>query len=292
MSGVPRPCLSAFWRDRAGIFITTDYLYVQTHPLPFSGCLLGLDFHHALDPGNAMLKATPGPILRTCDQSSLHRIAVYVAQLLNPFVFVPHVDVIVTSFPERAATGELPELVRNVLLEHLNRDRRAGAFRLADEQVNVLRHDDIPGHVEFVPYSHPLQGLLEGATCFWRGQQWGAAVATESDEVQIASLLKTLQSPRRGQEDKPESGGGAVMDEYPRKPPPCLSKERKDKDGAPREYPESVSSLSLRHDWLHILTWGHERNMRHASDLSTLGISHHNSCVVEEQAGGAIHFYF
>jgi hypothetical protein len=132
---------------------------------------------------------------------------VYVAQLLNPLVFVPHVEVIVTSFPERAATDEPLELVRDVLLEHLNCDRQVGAFRLADQQVNVLRHDDIAGYVESIPLSYSLQSLLESATCFWRGQQWGSAVATEGDEVKAASLLKTLQSPRPEQEDKPESGG-------------------------------------------------------------------------------------
>src|SRR5207245_368533 len=54
---VPCPCLSWFWRDRAGQFIPTDYLQGQAKPFPFSSCPLGLDFHHTLDAGNVTTKA-------------------------------------------------------------------------------------------------------------------------------------------------------------------------------------------------------------------------------------------
>src|SRR5437667_4921971 len=119
---VPCPCLSWFWRDRAGQFIPTDYLQGQAEPFPFSSCPLGLDFHHTLDAGNVMTKAAPRQLFRTFDQPSLHRIAMDVA-----------FEVIVTRLPEWTARGELVKLVGNDLLKHLNRHRQAGAFRLADQ---------------------------------------------------------------------------------------------------------------------------------------------------------------
>jgi len=58
--GVPCPCLSRGWRDRAGVFIPRNEQYRHPKPLPFPRRPLGIDFHHALNSGNIMAAPRPG----------------------------------------------------------------------------------------------------------------------------------------------------------------------------------------------------------------------------------------
>ena len=96
----------------------------------------------------------------------------------------------------------MPELLRNVLLKHLNHDREPATLRLADQQVDMLRHDHVTRHVNSIPLPHALQGLLEDAARFRRGQKWSALVAAEGDEMETARLLKTFESPRHAEQGK------------------------------------------------------------------------------------------
>jgi hypothetical protein len=56
------------------------------------------------------------------------------------------------------------EFAGHLLLQHLERDRECAALRFADEQMNVLRHDYVPGDEHPVPLANALQNLFEGRT--------------------------------------------------------------------------------------------------------------------------------
>ena len=90
----------------------------------------------------------------------------------------------------------MPELLRNILLKHLNHNRKPAAFGLADQQVDMLGHDDIASHVNPIPPTHSLQGLFEDAPRLRRGEERSTLVAAEGYEVQAACFLKTFESPR------------------------------------------------------------------------------------------------
>ena len=65
---------------------------------PGSGCRL--DLHHSLYPGRVVTEAAPLPIFWVLYQPALHRIAVRVAQLLNPLALGPDIEIVIAEFPE------------------------------------------------------------------------------------------------------------------------------------------------------------------------------------------------
>ena len=102
--GVPRPCLSVLWRDRAGVLIWTNKSQRHTEKLPLPGCPLRLDLNHTLNSRNIVKKTTPDPILRIQNQSSLHGIAMHVAQFFNSLLFAPYVEVVIGGLAHLCAT--------------------------------------------------------------------------------------------------------------------------------------------------------------------------------------------
>ena len=69
-------------------------------------------------------------------------------------------------------------------------------LRLADQQMNVFRHDHIAGDVKAVLAAGLFQRLLKQALGQGAGQPRLPTIAAEGDEVQVARLLVPLQSPR------------------------------------------------------------------------------------------------
>jgi len=47
------------------------------------------------------------------------------------------------------------------LLEHLNGNAKAPAFRFADQEVDVLGHHHVAAEVKAIPAAHFLQSLFE-----------------------------------------------------------------------------------------------------------------------------------
>ncbi len=102
----------------------------------------------------------------------------YVADLLDALGLSPNVEVIVPSLPERSAFN-LAQLLCNILLKHLERNRKLRSIRFCHQQMDVLWHDYISSDVESVPFSGPFQGLLEDVTCPWCSQAGRPSIAAE-----------------------------------------------------------------------------------------------------------------
>ena len=68
-----------------------------------------------------------------------------------------HKKVIVASLPERPLRA--PH--RHGEFERMDHAGNHTLARLADEKMNVFRHDDITGHHEAVMLPHPLQRILK-----------------------------------------------------------------------------------------------------------------------------------
>jgi len=64
--------------------------------------------------------------------------------------------------------------------------------------MHVLRHDYVPVHAESILLSNALQCGFEGVARLWSSEVWSAFVATEGEEVKLASLVEAFQSPRHG----------------------------------------------------------------------------------------------
>jgi hypothetical protein len=135
-----------------------------------------------------MREARPGPILRIGDQAAADWIAAYVFEFLDRLDMVPHVEVIVTASPESHVSGFL-EPLGDLLLQHLQNDRELRFARLADHQMNMLRHDDVTGDDQAVTVPDFLQFFLKDGVPGSGLEQWLSVVTTEGEEVEMARVL-------------------------------------------------------------------------------------------------------
>ena len=84
---------------------------------------------------------------------------------------------------------------RQRLLHGLQSCSQRRTFRLADEQMHVLGHDDVAAHPKNVLAAGLLQRALHQTLVLRAHQQGFAVVASEGDEMQIAGLLVSPESP-------------------------------------------------------------------------------------------------
>lgn len=84
----------------------------------------------------------------------------HVAELLDALAVGPDIEVVVARLPEGRAGAEL---ARRRLLENLEGGSQGAALRLADQQMDVFRHDHVAANDKPVPAADALHGLLDGA---------------------------------------------------------------------------------------------------------------------------------
>jgi hypothetical protein len=82
------------------------------------------------------------------------------------------------------------------LLQHLQREREVVSLRLADKQMDVFRHNHVPGDPEAVPAPYRFESLFELRAHLWVGETWFAMIASEGYKMQLSSLLIAPQSAR------------------------------------------------------------------------------------------------
>src|SRR5437588_5214328 len=150
---MPHP-FARFWR-RVGLWFVSRKPQVNPHLFAATRGPLGFDLHRAFAAHRPLQEAAPLPIFRARGQSAPHGITMHVAQLLHVFLLAPHGKIVVTDLPE-AGLVAAAELARRDLLEHLDGDGEFGSLRFADQQVYVLRHDDITADPEAIPAAHAL----------------------------------------------------------------------------------------------------------------------------------------
>ena len=67
-------------------------------------------------------------------------------------------------------------------------------WRLGEQQVDVLRHDDVAEEFETVFLTDGFEGMLEDSCGPRRIEIRLAAVTAEGDEVEVAGLLSTFKA--------------------------------------------------------------------------------------------------
>src|SRR4051812_921424 len=150
------------------------------------------------------VKAAPRPLLLLQHQASLHRIAVHVAQFLQPLAFRPHVEVIKSGLPNVPGLVEFKgplvcffapssqDLLCKTLLNHLHCLRGISHLRLADQQVKVLWHDDVSQDHEAVFQSRLFQQTQEQVAAPCRTEKAAALITAAGDEVQVSGAVIAL----------------------------------------------------------------------------------------------------
>ena len=97
------------------------------------------------------------PVFGLRHEAAFDRVAVHVLQLLDPLVVGEDVEIVVAGLPERTfreASGDGD-------LQGLQGFRQEIVGRFADEQVNVLRHDDVAEDFESVMAAGTLERVEE-----------------------------------------------------------------------------------------------------------------------------------
>jgi hypothetical protein len=69
------------------------------------------------------------------------------------------------------------KFARDQLLEHLECDAEIASVGLADQQMDVFRHDDVSEHVETVAAASAFEFAFKDLFCVRRVQQRQAAIA-------------------------------------------------------------------------------------------------------------------
>src|SRR5262249_8883535 len=96
-------------------------------------------------------------------------------------------EVVIPRLPKVLAAVDQPSHDR--LLQSLYRRSQCASFRLANQQMYMLRHDDISADIESVALTNPFESPLDHELGLGRGQERQTAVAAEGYEVQMTSLL-------------------------------------------------------------------------------------------------------
>ena len=106
-----------------------------------------------------MAKRRPAPVLRPFHEASSDWIAVHVFQLFDSLVVGEDVEVVVAGLPE----GFRAETLRDRQLEGLDRLRKRDLVvqRFADEEMDVLGHDDVAEDFEVVASAGEFEGVEE-----------------------------------------------------------------------------------------------------------------------------------
>jgi hypothetical protein len=148
-------------------------------------------------------KTAPGPVLRVIDQFPFQRIHMHVVKFFDSLLQTPHVEIIETPLPktrQRIATackGQIQlrrgsallatQAARDALLQNLNHRGRCSSHRLADEQVNVLGHDNISDQRKSVAVAHLTKNLDKNILGANRTQKRQTSIAGEGNEMQMAA---------------------------------------------------------------------------------------------------------
>src|SRR5579862_3003652 len=138
-----------------------------------------------------MPETAPRPLSRALHQSSPYRIPMNITQLFGLLGVTPHIEIVVTGLPERAAL-RATQALGDILLQHLQCDGKFGSLRLSQEQMNVLRHDHISCNVKAIPLACIFEGFLKGIAGVRGAQSGRAAIAAERHKMQAARLLGSL----------------------------------------------------------------------------------------------------
>jgi len=116
-------------------------------------------------------EATPAPLVWRRNQAARHRIIVDIVNLLGPLFFRENIEVVEPWLPEVIA-----------------------ALRLADEQMEVFRHNDIAAYVEDVSAANLFENGKKEIPCCGRCQEWLAPEAATGDVMEVAATIVAFES--------------------------------------------------------------------------------------------------
>jgi hypothetical protein len=128
--------------------------------------------------------------LRSGNQSAHHRILVHIPEFFHALCLVVHEKVVGPRLPE----GPLCAAHGYRKLERVDHTGDCALRRLADKQMNMLRHCNVTANHKVVTAPGAPQGILKQVARCRRAQMLEAVITTEGEEVKITRVFVTDQS--------------------------------------------------------------------------------------------------
>ena len=157
----------------------------------------------------------------------------HIVEFLDEFLLTPDIEIVEARLPElgqaimhmaerkwellagRFFARIAAEPPRHTLLQHLHDGRGRTFRRLADEQVDVVGHDDVAHQCKAVAVAHFAQNLHKQILRARGGKQGQSSVTAARNEMEVAQSIPAPQSlghepshqkprPRRGEDGAPK----------------------------------------------------------------------------------------
>ena len=157
---------------------------------------LRLNLNHPYLAERVVPEAAPGPILRFFAQLPFNRVAMNVTELFREVGVAANIAVIIALLPEMSAAdllgGILPLLGRRQFQPMYRIGQRARTG-LAEEQMNMLRHNHVSVHAQRKLLAVLFKSFQEQGA--YRGdiQPRLPSIATECDEMSLPRVLQSYQ---------------------------------------------------------------------------------------------------
>jgi hypothetical protein len=125
-----------------------------------------------------------------------------IAQLLHKLRVISNIEIVVPLLPEMLCGCPIParfwlewgssnQAPRYSLLQRFQRIGQRILLWFAEQEVNMLRHNDVPVNLKPEPAPHALQGRLKNSSASVGGKQPAAMITAESDEMTLPAVVKT-----------------------------------------------------------------------------------------------------
>ena len=142
-----------------------------------------------------MSKAAPRPLIRRRAQTTLYRIAVDIAHLLHELSVIPNIQVEVALLPKSAfASNTRSDSLRIGEFKPVQCFRQAIYTRLAQQEANVLRHDNESVDRQLELHTHLLKRFEEQVTHRGVDQFGKPKVTTECHEMRLPRLMESFET--------------------------------------------------------------------------------------------------
>ena len=165
---------------------------------------LRLDLDGTNRTSGVVAEARPLPILGSGDEAPYDWVLVHVVQLLHAPRVVVHIEVVIALLPEWA----LGAAKRDGEFERVDRVSNCALARLADEQMDVLGHDDVSSYNKLQTVAGALKSILKEAARGGSPEMRKPMETTERDEVEVTGLVVTNKSARHWCEDTSWNAAG------------------------------------------------------------------------------------
>ncbi len=117
-----------------------------------------------------------------------------IAQLLHKLTLIAHIEIVIPLLPEMFRLAD--QSPGHALLQRFDGIGEGALRRFAEQQMNVIGHDDIAIDAEPEAAPHTLHSGFEYFSRSGSRERSPAVIATERHEVSLFGRVKSLQSPR------------------------------------------------------------------------------------------------